>query len=53
MRMVTKVLTEKKFVTTPMPVMNKPGGGGGVALSYLQKKKGDGYTLAVYSPPFS
>ena len=51
MRMVTKVLTEKKFVTTPMPVMNKPGGGGGVALSYLQKKKGDGYTLAVYSPP--
>lgn len=51
MRMVTKVLIEKKFVTTPMPVVNKPGGGGGVALAYLQKKKGNPYSLAVYSPP--
>jgi Uncharacterized protein conserved in bacteria len=51
MRMVTKVLTEKKLVTVPMPVINKPGGGGGVALSYLQKKKGKDETLVVYSPP--
>jgi len=51
MRMVTKVLTEKKFVTVPMPVINKPGGGGGVALAYLQKKKAQDDTLVVYSPP--
>jgi putative tricarboxylic transport membrane protein len=51
MRMVTKVLTEKKLVTVPMPVINKPGGGGGVALAYLQKKKGKDETLVVYSPP--
>lgn len=51
MRMVTKVLIEKKLITTPMPVVNKPGGGGGVALAYLQKKKGNPYSLAVYSPP--
>lgn len=51
MRMVTKVLTEKKIVPVPMPVVNKPGGGGGVALAYLQKKAGKDDTIAVYSPP--
>lgn len=51
MRMTTKVLTELKLVPVPMPVINKPGGGGGVALSYLQKKKGKDDTLVVYSPP--
>lgn len=51
MRMVTKVLVEKKIVPVPMPVVNKPGGGGGVALAYLQKKAGKDDTIAVYSPP--
>ncbi|MCX7827765.1 MAG: tripartite tricarboxylate transporter substrate binding protein [Thermanaerothrix sp.] len=51
MRMVTKVLVEKKIVPVPMPVVNKPGGGGGVALAYLQKKAGRDDTIAVYSPP--
>jgi putative tricarboxylic transport membrane protein len=51
MRMVTKVLTEQKFVTTAMPVTNRPGGGGGVALEYIQRKKGDPYLLTVFSPP--
>lgn len=51
MRMVAKVLTEKGIVKTAMPVVNKPGGGGGVALTYMQRKKGDPYSLVVYSPP--
>lgn len=51
MRMVTKVLTEKGIIKTAMPVVNKPGGGGGVALTYMQRKKGDPYSLVVYSPP--
>lgn len=51
MRMVTKVLLEKKLISTPMPVVNKPGGGGGVALAYLQKKKANPYSLVVFSPP--
>jgi len=38
-------------VPVPMPVINKPGGGGWVALAYLQQRKGDPYTVAVYSPP--
>lgn len=51
MRMVAKVLTEQKIIPTAMPVVNKPGGGGGVALTYMQRKKGDPYELVVYSPP--
>ncbi len=50
-RMVARVLEEQKIVSKPMPVVNKPGGGGGVALAYLQTKKADPYTVAVYSPP--
>ncbi len=50
-RMVARVLGEQRIITQPMPVVNKPGGGGGVALAYLQTKKGDPYEVAVYSPP--
>lgn len=50
MRMVTKVLTEKGFITQAMPVVNKPGGGGGVALAYIARKK-DPHVITVYSPP--
>ncbi|MDR1649022.1 MAG: tripartite tricarboxylate transporter substrate binding protein [Synergistaceae bacterium] len=50
MRMVSKVLTEKGIVKRAMPVINKPGGGGGVALAYINSKK-DPHTIAVYSPP--
>lgn len=51
MRMAAKVLTEKGIIKTAMPVVNKPGGGGGVALTYLQRKKSNPYSLVVYSPP--
>lgn len=51
MRMAAKILTENKIITTAMPVVNKPGGGGGVGLTYMQRKKGDPYSLIVYSPP--
>lgn len=50
-RMTAKILTESKIITTAMPVVNKPGGGGGVGLTYMQRKKGDPYSLTVYSPP--
>lgn len=50
-RMAAKILTENKIITTAMPVVNKPGGGGGVGLTYMQRKKGDPYSLIVYSPP--
>lgn len=51
MRSVSKTLGDTKMVSVPMPVTNKPGGGGGVALSYLQEKKGSDGTISVYSAP--
>lgn len=50
-RTVAKVLTDTKLVSVPMPVTNKPGGGGGIALAYLQEKKGSDTILTIYSPP--
>lgn len=50
-RMVGKVLAEEKIITQAMPVVNKPGGGGAVTLAYMQKKKGNPYTITVFSPP--
>lgn len=50
-RMVGKTLADLKIVTQPMPVTNKPGGGGAVNLAYMQKKKGNPYVITVYSPP--
>lgn len=50
-RMVAKVLGDQKIIQQSMPVLNKPGGGGAVGLSYMQEKKGDPYEVIVYSPP--
>jgi putative tricarboxylic transport membrane protein len=50
-RTVAKTLMETKLVKVPMPVTNMTGGGGGVALSYLQQKKGKDSIITVYSPP--
>ncbi len=51
MRLVTKTLTEEGIIKTAMPVTNRPGGGGGIALDYMQRRKGDPYSLVVFSPP--
>lgn len=51
-RTVSRILTEEKIVPVAMPVENRQGGGGSVALSYMvTEKKGDPYSLVVYSPP--
>ncbi|MGB9840349.1 tripartite tricarboxylate transporter substrate binding protein [Thermovenabulum sp.] len=50
-RTVAKVLQDTKLITQPMPVVNKPGGGGAVGLAYMQEKKGDPYEVIVFSPP--
>lgn len=51
-RVVAQVLTEQKIVPVAMPVENRQGGGGTIALNYMvQEKKGTPYTLVVYSPP--
>lgn len=51
MRTVSKCLQDTKLVSVPMPVTNMSGGGGGIALSFLEQNKGSDNILAVYSPP--
>lgn len=46
-RTMAKVLSDEKIVTTPINVVNKPGGSGAVAYSYLRQKKGDPHVIAT------
>jgi putative tricarboxylic transport membrane protein len=46
-RTVQRILQERKFVVTPSTVVNKPGGGGAVGLSYLNQHPGDGHYVIV------
>lgn len=48
-RTTAKVLQDAGLVDAAMPVTNKPGGGGGVTLSYLQTKDGADDTISVFS----
>lgn len=50
-RTTAKVLADTGLVENAMPITNKPGGGGGVTLSYMQTKEGADDTIVVYSPP--
>jgi putative tricarboxylic transport membrane protein len=46
-RTMAKVLAEEKIVTVPINVVNKPGGSGAIAYSYLNQKKGNPYIIAT------
>lgn len=46
-RTMAKVLADEKIVTVPINVVNKPGGSGAVAYSYLNQKKGNPYVIAT------
>jgi putative tricarboxylic transport membrane protein len=46
-RTVAKALANEKIVTTPINVVNKPGGSGAVAYSYLRTKRGDPHVIAT------
>jgi putative tricarboxylic transport membrane protein len=46
-RTMAKALTSEKIVTVPVNVVNKPGGSGAVAYSYLRTKKGDPHIIAT------
>ncbi|MFZ5823507.1 MAG: tripartite tricarboxylate transporter substrate binding protein [Bacillota bacterium] len=48
-RVVQKVLGDTKLVTQPINVVNRPGGGGQVAWSYLNEHKGNGHYLSMNS----
>ena len=46
-RALQRILQEKKLVATPVTVVNKAGGGGAVAMNYLNQHAGDGQFIAV------
>ena len=50
-RAMAQCLQETGLVSVPLPVTNKPGGGGRVCLEYMHEKRGSNDMLVVYSPP--
>lgn len=50
-RAMAQCLQETGLVSVPLPVTNKPGGGGRVCLEYMHEKRGSSDMLVVYSPP--
>ena len=46
-RTMAKILADEKIVTVPINVVNKPGGSGAIAYSYLNQKKGDPHVIAT------
>ncbi len=49
-REIHKLLTEKKLIDANASVVNKPGGGGAIALTYLNQQAGNGHYVMVTSP---
>lgn len=44
-RMVADIVAREKLLPQPMVVVNKPGGGGAIGVSYTAGKRGDPYTV--------
>ena len=49
-RTVEAILTANKLVSTSITVVNKPGGGGNIALTYLTQRPADGHTVMIATP---
>ena len=48
-RTLQRLLQEKKFISVPVNVVNKPGAGGAIALAFLQQNAGKGNIIGVSS----
>ena len=44
-RLVVKAINDQKTLSQPLVVVNKPGGRGAIAVSYLASKRGDAHTI--------
>ena len=47
LRLVERMLHEKKIIDTATSVVNKPGGGGNIAWTYINQQPADGHTLTL------
>lgn len=48
-RLIQSILQERKLVTAPITVNNKPGGGGAIAYGYLQSHASSGNFISIAS----
>jgi putative tricarboxylic transport membrane protein len=46
-RAVQRIVQERKLIEVPVSVVNRPGGGGAVAMAYLNTHPGDAHYVAV------
>ena len=46
-RMMSTVMREKNIIGVPLNVVNKPGGGGNIAYTYLSQRPADGHYLSL------
>lgn len=44
-RVVSDILTRNKWITQPINVSNRPGGGGAIAYNYIKSKRGDPHAV--------
>jgi putative tricarboxylic transport membrane protein len=49
-RTIQEIWQKNKLVTTSMTVQAKPGSGGAIAWTYVSRKTGDGYIIAISGP---
>lgn len=48
-RLMQRIWTSQRLVDTPSSVVNKPGGAGNVALTYISQKPGDAHYMSIVS----
>jgi putative tricarboxylic transport membrane protein len=44
-RVVGEILTREKLVNQPVNIVNRPGGGGAIAYTYIKSKRGEPHTI--------
>ncbi|MGE5522089.1 MAG: tripartite tricarboxylate transporter substrate binding protein [Rhodospirillaceae bacterium] len=49
-RVIQRIIQDRNLVDAPTAVVNRPGGGGAVALAYSHQRKGDAHFLQIASP---
>lgn len=52
-RAIAKCLLNANLVSVPLPITAIPGGGGVVALEFLERNRGSDDVIAIYSPPIN
>ena len=50
-RSIVQCLKTTGLVSVPLPVTNKPGGGGRISMEYLDQARGRDNIISIYSPP--